>query len=125
MSICTHALSSRKVDSVKSLNQGFFDDLIEVHPDCKQLIHQLKTGKLNKAHKDFERSSKVGQFIAHHCDGIAAAMYGWRMRDMNRIRTMPKINLDTQWAHPMLIKQMMEQFTDDNLEAIRPKIKRF
>jgi hypothetical protein len=112
-------------ESVKSLNQAFFDEQLEVHPECEQLIHQLKTGKLNKAHKDFERASKVGKFIGHHCDGIAAAMYGWRMRDVSRIRVMPKINPDTQWASPKFMEQMMNQFSESNLEALRPKIKRF
>jgi len=112
-------------ESVKSLNQAFFDEQLEVHPECEQLIYQLKTGKLNKAHKDFERASKVGKFIGHHCDGIAAAMYGWRMRDVSRIRVMPKINPDTQWASPKFMEQMMNQFSESNLEALRPKIKRF
>ena len=112
-------------ESVKSLNQGFFDDLIEIHPSCEQLIYQLKTGKLNKQHKDFEREPKVGKYIAHHCDGIAAAMYGWRMRDVSKIRVMPKIDHDKQWIHPTLLKEMMDSMDNQRLKAIQPKIKRF
>lgn len=112
-------------ESVKSLNQGFHDDMVEIHPSCEQLIHQLKTGKLNKQNKDFERDPKIGKFIAHHCDGIAAAMYGWRMRDVSKIRVMPKIDHDTQWVHPKLLQQMMDRMDDKKLEAIRPKMKRF
>jgi hypothetical protein len=112
-------------ESVKSLNQAFFDGQIEVHKDCVQLIHQLVTGKLNKAHSDFERELAVGDLIAHHCDGIAAAMYGWRMRDVARIRTMPRINTDNQWIHPKLLEQMRETIGEKTLEAIKPKMKRF
>lgn len=112
-------------ESVKSLNQGFYDDLIEVHPSCVQLIHQLKTGKLNKQHKDFEREQKVGPYIAHHCDGIAAAMYGWRMRDVTKIRMLPKINSDKTWVHPKVLQQMMNRMDERKLEAVRPRMRRF
>jgi len=52
-------------------------------------------------------------------------MYGWRMRDVSKIRVMPKIDSDTQWIHPMVLEQMMNRMDDRKLEAIRPKMKRF
>lgn len=124
----THVFNARTVgkggfqESLRSLDQGFVDNEIEIHEDCEQLIHQLKTGKVNKSNKDFERSDSVGYLIAHHCDGVAALMYGWRMRDMTRIIKMPDINPDTEWIHPKLKKTLEET---EGLAAIRPKIKRF
>lgn len=112
-------------ESVKSLNQGFYDDLIEVHPDCHQLIHQLRTGKLNKAHTDFQRDTAVAGHIAHHCDGIAAIMYGWRMRDVSKKRERPEFNLDEQWVHPNILRGIERDYTSLPLEMIRPKMKRF
>ena len=122
---CSFVQKGRFEESVKTLNQAFFDDMLEVHEDCVQLIHQLVTGKLNKAHSDFERGDKVGEFIQHHCDGIAASMYGWRMREVAKIRVMPRIDYDRQWVHPKLLREMQEMIGDRKLEAIRPKIKRF
>ena len=112
-------------ESVKSLNQAFYDDVMEVHPDCKQLIHQLNTGKLNKMHKDFEREPAIDKFIGHHCDGIAACMYGWRMRDMTKIRVLPKIHPDKTWVHPKIMQAMIDQMDERRLEAIRPKMRKF
>ena len=112
-------------ESVKSLNQGFFDDLMEVHPDCKHLIHQLRTGKLNKAHTDFQREPAVAGNIAHHCDGIASIMYGWRMRDVSKKQERPVYNLDEQWVHPKILAGVERRFDYSPLEAIKPRIRRF
>ena len=123
-----HCMSVQKggfEDSVKVLDQAFYDGILEIHPDCVQLIHQLTTGKLNKKHDDFERELPIEEFVGHHCDGIAALMYGWRMRDIAKIRKMPAINQDTQWIHPKLLKKMREEFSDYKLEILKPKIRRF
>jgi hypothetical protein len=112
-------------ESVKSLNQGFYDEMIEVDPSCEQLIYQLSTGKLNKAHKDFEREPANGKYIAHHCDGIAAAMYGWRMRDVTKIRVLPKIDPDYTWIPPKILNQMNDSLDNRRLKSLRSKMKRF
>lgn len=111
-------------ETVKSLNQGFYDGMIVVHPDCKQLIYQLSTAKLNKAHTDFERDVGVAGHLANHADGVAAAMYGWRMRDTRKPSEMP-IFEDTQWVHPKVIEGARRHYEGNALHSIRPRMRRF
>lgn len=122
---CRFVMKGGFEESVKSLNQGFHDDLIEVHPDCAQLIHQLATGKLNKAHNNFERATGVTTFIAHHCDGIAAAMYGWRLRDISKTFRKFSYNSETQWVHPKVLAEINRGKDGTALSGIQPKMKRF
>lgn len=113
-------------ESLKSLNQAFYDGMIEVHPDCKQLIYQLSTGMLNKQHTDFERDPGVvgsETYIGHHCDGVAAAMYGWRMRESPTIKQVHIDFGDYKWV-PQRIRDGLFKGTDP-LKAIKPKMRRF
>lgn len=110
-------------ESVKSLNQGFFDNQIEIHTECKELIHQLKTGRLNKQHSDFERDPKIANFNAHHCDGVAALMYGWRMREMVKIKQRLNYHSDKQWINPRLLERMKAE--ESGLDLLKPRMRRF
>jgi hypothetical protein len=60
--------------SLQALRVGFQNDVIKINTSCAAGINQLKYGKLNKNRDDFSRNEK------HHCDLIAALMYGFRVK---------------------------------------------
>lgn len=61
---------------INLLNVKFSQDEIEIHPDCTFLQLSLRSGTLNKAKTDFERTEALG-----HCDALAALIYGIRALD--------------------------------------------
>jgi hypothetical protein len=62
--------------SLQALRVGFQNDVIEINSTCADGINQLKYGKLNKNRDDFSRNEK------HHCDLIAALLYGFKAKVM-------------------------------------------
>lgn len=60
--------------NLQALRVAFQNDVIEVNASCTDGINQLKYGKLNKNRDDFFRNEK------HHCDLIASAMYGFKVK---------------------------------------------
>jgi hypothetical protein len=60
--------------SLQALRVGFQNDVIKINTSCAAGINQLKYGKLNKNRDDFFRNEK------HHCDLIAALMYGFKVK---------------------------------------------
>jgi hypothetical protein len=60
--------------NLQALRVAFQNDVIEVNGSCTDGINQLKYGKLNKNRDDFFRNEK------HHCDLIASAMYGFKVK---------------------------------------------
>lgn len=56
--------------AISGLRMHFQNGSIEIHPRCKNLIHQLLNGTWDEKRKQFERSEKLG-----HCDAIDALLY--------------------------------------------------
>jgi len=74
-----HARLPQKSDweaSLNTLNSRFKLNKVLIHPRCKFLTVSADSGILNKQRTDFERTEALG-----HMDGVAAMMYGVRMRD--------------------------------------------
>jgi hypothetical protein len=60
--------------NLQALRVAFQNDVIEINSTCADGTNQLKYGKLNKNRDDFFRNEK------HHCDLIAALMYGFKVK---------------------------------------------
>jgi len=74
-----------KQSALADLRSAIQGERILIHPRCRNLIHQLTNGQLNKSRKDFERSKEIplsvydDRPVVGHCDALMALVYLWRM----------------------------------------------
>lgn len=102
-----HATPSKGPGSFDAHLQGlrvaFKNERITVHKDCVVMREHLRRGRLNKQKTDFDRLEDA-KGAKHHCDMIAALMYGYPIR--NTIDPTPPTDGRTLATHRMRKQQM-------------------
>jgi hypothetical protein len=91
---------------LQALRVAFQNKRITVHRDCEITREHLRRGRLNKQKTDFDRlEDATGQ--QHHCDFIAALMYGYRIRRTDD--PTPTYQDKSPATHMLIKKQSVER----------------